>query len=168
MNNHLTGTVAQEHFRINYTALTDPGCRRFHNEDAFLVDEAEFLFGVADGVGSLGNGEIASRMTVDSVIGHLQRERATFSGHISLLLDQAVAAANRAVYDYGAVQGRRIASTLCCIALAKDEVFVVNIGDSRAYRWRHHQLSQLTTDHTLKQEMLDNGIVADVKKKPFH
>lgn len=145
--------------RIQYAAITDPGCRRKHNEDAFLVNESSLLFGVADGVGGLSGGEIASRLALDEISFRYKEGN-------KKNLAEAIAAANTVVYRYGIDHGKTIATTLSLIALNRKQAFIANVGDSRVYLWRDGHLRQVTTDHTVKQDMLDKGLISKNSQAP--
>jgi serine/threonine protein phosphatase PrpC len=70
-------------------------------------------------------------------------------------LRNGVRAANGAVYDAGRENSRRgMGTTLCALTLAGTEAIIVNVGDSRAYRVRGGECTQLTTDHSRVADML--------------
>ncbi len=144
---------------LHYCALTDPGCRRTHNEDAFLVDEEGLMFAVADGVGGLGGGEIASNMALAEFSSCFNTFRSKLCTP-STRLRRAIERANTAVFRHGHEHGKRIATTLSLMILQGQQAFIANVGDSRVYLWRHKRLRQLTTDHTVRQEMMENGLLS--------
>jgi protein phosphatase len=141
--------------RLRSASATDVGLVRTANQDRAY--EGEGLFAVADGMGGHVGGETASQTAIDAF-------RATFVGHPSADgLADAVHAANRAVWDAARAQPnlRGMGTTLTALALVtvdgNQDLTVVNVGDSRAYLYQHGELSQLTADHSLVEEMVRSG-----------
>ncbi|MGH9075988.1 MAG: Stp1/IreP family PP2C-type Ser/Thr phosphatase [Acidimicrobiales bacterium] len=138
-------------------AATDIGLVRASNQDQLLV--AHPLFAVADGMGGHAAGEVASRIAVDSLAASFAELAAPSPDQ----LGAAAQAANRAVWDHAqsAAELRGMGTTLVALALVADggqpKLGVVNVGDSRAYRLRDGELAQLTNDHSLVQELVDEG-----------
>jgi serine/threonine protein phosphatase PrpC len=134
-------------------AATDTGQVRANNQDAVLL--AEPVFAVADGMGGHAAGEIASQVTVES----LQ------DSEVSSLdaLVEAVRTANRAVWERAShdPELRGMGTTLCAIALvpgeAGEQIVVVNVGDSRVYQLHDGELTQLTDDHSLVEDLVREG-----------
>ena len=148
-------------------AATDVGMVRATNQDQLLL--ASPLFAVADGMGGHAGGEVASRIAVDV----LSAMFAGFERPSPQGLVEAARAANRAVWDQaqGAVELRGMGTTLVALALVDvgntKELAVANVGDSRAYRLHHGELEQLTSDHSLVQELVDEGQLA-ADEMPYH
>lgn len=151
-------------------ALTDTGRRRNHNEDSFAVDTALGLAVVADGMGGYKAGEVASAMAVGAVTQALREdlrgledgdrvEPASGLRRASLLLRQAVLDANHLIYrtaqEHSECQG--MGTTVVALLVYADRVSIAHVGDSRVYRLRGERLSQLTSDHSLVQELVDRG-----------
>jgi serine/threonine protein phosphatase PrpC len=147
--------------KLAWALASDPGEVRPHNEDYAAAyapttpDDAWDrgpLWVVADGMGGHAAGEVASRLATETVMG--------FWGGSSpqppqTALRNAVRAANIAVHDAGAEAGRRgMGTTMVALTLAGTDVLVANVGDSRAYRVRAGECTQLTTDHSRVAEML--------------
>lgn len=137
-------------------AATDVGRVRDGNEDAYLVDDAMGLIAVADGMGGHRGGEVASAMAVDA-LQHL----ATDPTPDALL--SSVQQANHVIFDRARNDPdlRGMGTTLCAVAVVSDdgdeELAVVNVGDSRVYLLRDDALIQLTRDHSLVEDMLQEG-----------
>jgi serine/threonine protein phosphatase PrpC len=136
--------------------VTDRGRVRQANEDCALVTED--LFVVADGVGGHRAGEVASLTAVETV-------RASFNEATLDALVDAVQQANRAVWDKARSDPdlRGMGTTMCAVARVRDDddeqLAVINVGDSRAYLLRQGELSQLTEDHSLVEEMVQQGML---------
>jgi protein phosphatase len=142
--------------RLEAAGATDRG-RRDANEDAFLVDPAAGLFLVADGLGGLAHGEVASRLAVETVAAAL----ADPGGGIDRpapALRRAVEAANQAIFrtsrsDFSVSMG----STLVGLLRAGQALTLASVGDSRAYRYREGAITQLSEDHSLVMDLVRQG-----------
>jgi protein phosphatase len=131
------------------------------NEDLAL--ESLTLFAVADGMGGHAGGEVAARTAIDAL-------RAEFARKPSIdgLID-AVHEANRAVWDRGHAEPelRGMGTTLTAAALVAteegDRLVLANVGDSRAYRFHDTGLDQLTTDHSVAEELVARGELSEAE-----
>ncbi|HVV38687.1 MAG TPA: Stp1/IreP family PP2C-type Ser/Thr phosphatase [Acidimicrobiales bacterium] len=138
-------------------AVTDVGRVRTNNEDQLLVSDP--VFAVADGMGGHAAGEVASQVAVDTV-----REAFAANPTAEGLVD-AVRAANAKVLERAASDAatRGMGTTICAAALVPtpegdgETVVVVNVGDSRAYLLRDGELSQITEDHSVADELMRAG-----------
>ncbi len=129
---------------------------RATQQDAVLVSDE--LFAVADGIGGLRDGEVASRLAVDTL-------KATFAvDHSVSGLLKAGREANRVVWRQGAADGgdATMGTTLTAVAVTSDAAAVVlHAGDSRLYHFRAGRLHQLTHDHTLVAELIRAGELSE-------
>jgi protein phosphatase len=137
-------------------SATDVGRRRQINQDKIL--ESDTIFAVADGMGGHQGGEVASLEAIEALRDAFHRDP-TAAG-----LEAAVRRANEAVAQRARASSelRNMGTTLTVVALvdgeAGDDLLVVaNIGDSRAYLLRDGELSQLTEDHSVPEELLRQG-----------
>jgi len=147
--------------KLSWALVSDPGKVRPHNEDfagAYAPTTPDDswdrgpLWVLADGMGGHSAGEVASRMAVETL---LASWTAGTPSAPAAALRSGVRAANGAVYDAGRETSRRgMGTTLCALTLAGTEVVIANVGDSRAYRVRDGDCTQLTTDHSRVAEML--------------
>jgi len=136
---------------------SDVGCLRDHNEDALRVNEGAGLLVVADGMGGHAAGEVASRITVDTL-------ESEVVGHDADLGD-ALYRAHRNVLD-AAVDGRGapgMGTTCVACRLRDDRLEVGWVGDSRVYRYHAGGLEPLTRDHSYVQSLVDAGMLAAEK-----
>jgi len=137
---------------VEQAGRTDVGRQRTANEDSLVVRPP--LFAVADGMGGAKAGEVASAVAVEAV------ERARESREpAEAQLARIVRDANRRIYDLAvADESRRgMGTTLTLAKVQGDEVSLAHVGDSRAYRMRDGELSQLTRDHSLVAELERSG-----------
>ncbi len=140
-------------------SASDVGRVRSNNQDATLV--APDLFAVADGMGGHQGGEVASAIAVETL-------RSAVAAPTPASLVEAVRAANQAIWDRSAADPelRGMGTTLCALAVVEgtgggEQLMVVNVGDSRAYLFRNGELSQLTRDHSLVEDLRAEGRLTD-------
>jgi len=138
-------------------AATHVGLVRSQNQDTMLVMPGYGLFVVADGLGGEACGDVASRIAVETV------ERAAGDGQS---LREAVAAADRAVALAAAAGDGRAGMGCTIVALRVDggRWELAWVGDSRAYRVNPgaaRGIERLTRDHSLVQELLDQGAIGE-------
>lgn len=156
--------------------ITDKGIMD-HNEDAYLIDNrvmtegnvdvminAPFIAAVSDGVSGENFGEIASRKCLEFL------SAVKFDSDVDLR--SAIMNVHRDLYDFGIQDNKtkNMQATLCAIAIdEKDNLYTINVGDSRMYRYRHGVLKQISRDQSLVQLLYEEGtITADQKKTHVH
>jgi protein phosphatase len=137
--------------------FSHPGRQRKSNEDwlgTFQPDDLErlshkgSLFLVADGMGGHRSGELASRRAVDQVIRNYVQYR---GDNVESAMRQAIEAANVTLYqEKGSGQKTRQSwgTTVVAAVVLRDQLWIANVGDSRAYWLRNGRLRQLSQDHT--------------------
>lgn len=144
-------------FRISeHARRTDTGRRREGNEDASYVRVP--LFVIADGMGGAQAGEVASRLTIEVFGGGMPAAGESDEQRLAAL----IADANTRVLA-GAEQDPRHAGmgTTCTAAyLGEHALAIAHVGDSRCYRFRDGQLTQLTDDHSLVGELVRRGQIS--------
>ncbi|MFN8024788.1 MAG: Stp1/IreP family PP2C-type Ser/Thr phosphatase [Acidimicrobiia bacterium] len=137
--------------RLRVGAATDVGRVREGNEDAYLVDDAMGLVAVADGMGGHRGGEVASATALEALRAAISAGRP---------LREAVEDANRAVWDKAQTDDalRGMGTTVTAATLAAGGTLLIgHVGDSRAYLLRDGELRQVTTDHSLVEELVRDG-----------
>ena len=155
--------------KITIEGMTDTGIVRSKNEDAIGYDSALGLVVLADGMGGHRGGEIASSLTVDTVINLLQQnlpqitpgevdEASGFSKE-SICIQDAVVAANEMIYKTAQAnpEHKGMGTTIVVLQFYNNSFSLAHIGDSRCYRLRNDKLEQITKDHSLLQELIDRG-----------
>jgi serine/threonine protein phosphatase PrpC len=147
--------------RIRFSGTTDVGRVRDHNEDNLLVPDQMPLAAVSDGMGGHASGEVASRIAIETLDGyykdtsedspvtwpfrmpqfHLERDRMT----------TAIKLANSRIHEAGTRDpGKKgMGCTVDAIFFYQGRFYIGHVGDSRVYRIRGQQISQLTEDHSL-------------------
>ncbi|HZO17392.1 MAG TPA: Stp1/IreP family PP2C-type Ser/Thr phosphatase, partial [Gemmatimonadaceae bacterium] len=167
---------------VHVLGRTDVGRTREHNEDAFLVadltsgavtDQGEaasytlgprgVLFMVADGLGGAAAGEIASGMAVDVVLQELRRTWVSAPTRdpdtFAHALKKACDVANTRIYEYAMKNPdhRGLGTTATIAGLLGDRLYLVQVGDSRAYIVRGGVAQQITKDQSLMQRLIEAG-----------
>jgi protein phosphatase len=147
-----------------------PGKIRTNNEDSmgsFIptsrheVRSRGYLFAVADGVGGMDLGEVASATAISVVT----REFANAQADTLLmgLMPRLIQHANSAVHDCRLApeyRGKNMATTLVACALRNDQAVVSHVGDSRCYHIRGGRARQVTQDHTWVNEQRKMGLIS--------
>jgi len=141
---------------LSWAALSDKGYRRSVNEDSLLARSP--IFAVADGMGGHTAGDFASAAVVTRLAEQV--------GTAFMDAERLNTALRAAVDDMGKGVGKTdlgTGTTVTGVALTVEEDapcwLVFNIGDSRVYQLLDGELSQLTTDHSIVQELLDAGAI---------
>ncbi len=137
---------------VEQAGLTDVGRQREANEDNLVL--ASPVFAVADGMGGARAGEVASRIAAETF-----RDPRDPSRTPEQQLEHVAQEANRRIYELALRdQSRRgMGTTLTATLVDGDAVSVGHVGDSRAYRLRAGELTQLTQDHSLVAELERSG-----------
>jgi protein phosphatase len=149
-----TTAIGQGNAKVVYACFTDPGKKRKINEDNFLAVPDDAVFCVADGVGGLGAGDLASRLAVDRIAERLFRSG--YTGR-DVMVDNLINEANQEVCKQKKAISVVMASTIVLARFLADQLEIGHVGDSRAYLWRNKQLNQLTRDHSLVAELYRHG-----------
>jgi protein phosphatase len=143
---------------VSAVGQTDLGQKRKINEDRYLVLDDHQLYVVADGMGGHAGGEVASQCAVDTIAEAFNTQRFEGTPYPDVPrrggeLALAIQMANHAIYEK-AKREPKLAGMGTTIVSArftpgKERVYIGHVGDSRCYRFRSGQLTQVTTDHTM-------------------
>jgi protein phosphatase len=146
----------EEHVTLTWAARTDVGRRRSVNEDSVVMLSP--VFAVADGMGGHAAGDRASAAVADRL--------ASLKGTGFLQLPRLETALRAAADDVDALAdglSAGVGTTVTGVALVLDSdvpfFAVFNIGDSRVYRFDRNELSQITRDHSVVQELVEAGLL---------
>ena len=168
--------------RVSVFGKTDLGRTRDHNEDAFLVADLSTgnaslqpevrrhkigprgsLFMVADGMGGAAAGELASAMATDLIYRHMATSWAgdpvPSPDQFAFRMREAVELANGQIYTYARQHPdvRGMGTTVTAAGVFGNDLYLAQIGDSRAYLVRGAEAIQLTKDQSLMQRLVDAG-----------
>jgi protein phosphatase len=147
--------------------LTDVGLKRELNEDSLRMIEAEMaglgpygIYIVADGLGGHAAGEVASKLTIDTIEQqHSQNPPGSSATSLEEWLKQATIAANEAVLNHQKdnSDNRKMGSTLVMALVVGQNGYIINVGDSRAYHLNSSQIEQISVDHSLVERLIQIG-----------
>jgi serine/threonine protein phosphatase PrpC len=155
--------------KVTYAQISSAGPVRPNNEDwvAFWEpgDDQEYrtrgaVAALADGVGGHGEGEVASRLAVETALRRFQELKPNTTARQALW--QMFSAANTAVYDrsmFDREQGR-MATTLTIAILRNNEIDIGHVGDCRAFLIQGGKITQITTDHNLAASQVKLGLLS--------
>jgi len=146
-----------------FCGQTDIGHKRENNEDAFLLNSDLDFCLTADGMGGAAAGELASKIFTDSAQeifeGHTDRSQK----EVLYRVQQTFQVANQRILEH-VVQNTNHKGMGCTAELLafSDEGFILgHMGDSRTYRLRKGKFEQLTQDHSLVQQQLEEGLISE-------
>ena len=144
--------------------LTDPGCKRAQNQDAFHIerlDRCSILCIICDGMGGAKSGNVASTLATDVFVEEVRRNWVSTMDQerIDQMLKSAVKLANFTVFDQSQQfpEFEGMGTTLVAVLIRSRKATIVNVGDSRAYNINSDGIRQVTKDHSLVQMMVDRG-----------
>ncbi len=154
--------------KLTFAELSSTGPVRHHNEDCvgFWQPDSEddrliqgSIAAIADGVGGLSAGEIASQMAIDIAVSIFKTAPRTYK--TNQILDQIFKEANLNIYNFGVeAEQRRMATTLSVCIFRGKEACIGHVGDTRVYLVRNGQVKQLTSDHTYVEMQLKLGLIS--------
>jgi serine/threonine protein phosphatase PrpC len=143
-------------FQFSSGAATHVGKVRLRNEDRYLARPEIGLWAVADGMGGLDNGDIASQTVIDSLA---SIDIPNSASELFSSCETRVAGANSRLQAIARERNIQLGTTLA-VLLAYDEHFAcVWSGDSRIYRVRGDRIDQLSRDHTEVQDLVADGVL---------
>lgn len=136
------------------SGLTHVGLVRENNEDAILTDPDGALWAVADGMGGYGHGDMAADIVLDCIA--RLADDALAAPSLRMLIEEANGAilARTSSGDF-----QRMGATVVAAMIQNGLATIAWVGDCRAYLWRGGSLRQLTSDHSVVQELVDSGLL---------
>jgi len=148
-------------------SISDVGLKREINQDRLLSVSDKGLYIVADGMGGGLHGEVAAQIAVETVQGYVTRNFAIAEGYkvsptdenrnqVLKMLASAAFVANSKVYKEASYNrsSKQMGTTLTVLLTIEDTGFMVHAGDSRLYLVRNNVMSQISTDHNMKQDYM--------------
>lgn len=157
---------------MDISGLTDVGKRRETNQDNFCIkklDERVCFAIVCDGMGGQNGGQLASKIACETIESHLleigdelkfQKENPDESVEdIKSMMIRGMSKANLAVHDAASCDEnyKGMGTTTILVVIIDDLAYITHIGDSRVYILTDKKLSQITKDHSVVQELVDQG-----------
>jgi len=143
--------------------LSDIGNKRTLNEDyiGYYEDEDKKLYVIADGMGGYNAGEVASKLAVDTAISKLKSMENFEDIHSSLR--EVILASNKEIFNLSKNNDKLsgMGTTITACLIVKDELYVANVGDSSCYIIKDNVINKITKDHSLVQQLVDNGSITE-------
>lgn len=149
---------------------TDKGKQRKNNEDAYFVIPKDNVYILCDGVGGHNSGEVASRKTVSGIAEYVSqnsledvktyRTAKTYFNNCVQKINYEILTESRS-----SEENRGMATTLVLSYFRGNKLYVMNVGDSRAYILRNGQLKQITEDHTYVNSLIKAGVITEEQGK---
>ncbi len=138
--------------------LSDPGLVRSVNQDSYYIDPEGRFFIVADGMGGHAGGQEASQIATKKIQAYLE-EYWESDLPSEQLLQEALSQANQAIIDDQVDHPERgdMGTTAVVVVFRQDQQWYAHIGDSRLYRFRESQLTQISDDHTWVARAMKTG-----------
>jgi serine/threonine protein phosphatase PrpC len=139
--------------------ISEKGYVRAKNEDAIFLDTERHVFAVADGIGGMPHGEIASQAAMDSLRTLLDKNGSddlSFKREIITQLNQSV---NEAGMEK--IKNGNIGTTFSMLTLIGTNAHLFHVGDSAIYRFRYGNPEKLTAAHNVEFEALSRGVPFD-------
>ena len=159
---------------MRYFGLTDRGKMRKTNQDSYVIASnrvGDVFAVVCDGIGGGKGGDIASRLAVTHFsMAFSQNEGFEDESMLKRWLGLEVPAANEEIFQMGRrnLELKGMGTTLTGVMIASCGIYVVNIGDSRTYAYYSDgTFKQLTSDHTLVNDMLKHGELTPEEAKNY-
>lgn len=155
-------SVDQKH--LDFSIFSDAGRVRHNNEDRAAAAPEINLYVLCDGMGGLEAGERASQLAVETVLQQSRAVAATSSpsaDRLAATIGSANAKIHKAARDAGSKSG--MGSTIVAIQFHGDRAFIAHVGDSRIYRLRRREMSQITEDHSFVAEQVRRGILTQAE-----
>jgi serine/threonine protein phosphatase PrpC len=157
----------QVHLRI--AGCTDTGARRQHNEDHIGYNQELGIAVLADGMGGHQSGEIASHMAVEAVLDSLkslalrEKSQAITSSQLLQHVSNTISHSNSMIFQASEAleKHRGMGTTLVATIIKGDRLYAGHVGDSRLYLFRNQELSRITKDHSLVQDLIDKGFYTE-------
>lgn len=159
---------------MKYWGITDPGCTRDQNQDTYLVESLgrnALLCVVCDGMGGAKSGNVASSLAADVFTQEVKRSWTSDMDQERLdqMLKGAVKLANFTVHDQAQQfeEFTGMGTTLVAVLVQGKNATVINVGDSRCYSVTAEDVTQLTTDHSLVQMMIQRGELTPERARSY-
>lgn len=151
---------------MRVSAKTDVGRSRPENQDNYrsgVLPSGAFWGIVCDGMGGGYNGKLAGILAADSMEDQLYTALAQNPPweEVEPLVLQSVQKANAEVFAKAVEEGQVMGTTVVCAIVREGRLCLAHVGDSRAYLYEKNkkELRQLTRDHSMVQELVDQGLI---------
>ena len=152
---------------IQVASCCDQGKIRKENQDCLIIDEKNHLYCVSDGMGGLAYGKATAEMVKDQLPVYIRQIKERKLPIDEDSLEIIIKKISQNIQMMGNVfNGETLyGATLTGILIQEEKSLIMNVGDSRVYRYKNHELIQLTKDQSLVQYWIDKGKLTKEKAK---
>ncbi|WP_394011782.1 Stp1/IreP family PP2C-type Ser/Thr phosphatase [Anaerococcus cruorum] len=156
---------------MKFSSISNIGKLRETNEDSYnnvSIKDYDFFI-VADGMGGHSDGELASSLASKSFTDFIENSDIETYKSILDLQEKALAYANTEVYKVASEKQEKMGTTAVCLCVdyKSKKYHISHIGDSRLYLYRAGEISQLTKDHSLVNELIESGALKENEVENF-
>jgi protein phosphatase len=146
---------------------SDIGLRRSNNEDVFIVQPDKGFFLVGDGMGGAAAGEVASRIFAETALEIFSESPVNAASDVPEIIKDVFRSANERILNKAREnpEYHGMGCTGELVFFYDQKYFLGHVGDSRSYLFRQGSLRQITRDHSLVQEQLDQGLITTDETK---
>jgi serine/threonine protein phosphatase PrpC len=156
--------------KINSFGKSDIGLKRSNNEDAMILKPELGLWSVADGMGGAAAGELASQIFAQTALEAFQKGKGQSGQETFSLVQKIFRLANEGIRKH--VKENQQHQGMGCTAeliTFQDPTYILgHVGDSRTYLWRQGKLRQLTRDHSVVQDQIDQGLITPAEARKHY
>jgi protein phosphatase len=148
---------------INFAGKTNVGLKRSVNEDTFRIKGEQGYCLVADGLGGAAAGDLASRLFADAAVEIFRQATDLHEKNVVERIQNVFRLANDRIREHVRInpEHKGMGCTADLMAFSDQGFVIGHLGDSRTYRFRNGHLKQLTHDHSLVQNQIDQGLIAE-------
>ncbi|MCD6272566.1 MAG: Stp1/IreP family PP2C-type Ser/Thr phosphatase [Deltaproteobacteria bacterium] len=147
--------------QTSFFGKSDTGLKRPNNEDAFIIKLESGFCAVADGMGGAAAGELASSIFIETAAEVFLNYKGRSEKKTVELFQKAFSLSNTKILNHTArnPDHKGMGCTAELLAFSEKGFVIGHVGDSRTYLYRNKELEQLTKDHSLVQEQIDQGLI---------
>jgi PPM family protein phosphatase len=141
--------------------MSDVGLRRSNNEDVFIIRTDHSVFALGDGIGGAASGEVASRLFAETIVERFAHAVVRSKSDAVNIVKESFGRANDRIFNEAKVSPEHhgMGCTGELLFFYDSEYYLGHVGDSRTYLYRQGSLRQMTRDHSLVQEQIDQGLL---------
>lgn len=156
--------IQNKHWKVY--KISEKGNFREINEDyaGYAFHEDSSLLVIADGMGGHNAGEIASKIAVETILSYINQIK---EPNVEKELIAAVKTANEEIFNKSSesLDYSGMGTTITVSVIINDFIYIANVGDSRCYVVKNNEISLITKDHSLVQELVDSGAITEEEGK---
>ncbi|RJQ77351.1 MAG: Stp1/IreP family PP2C-type Ser/Thr phosphatase [Desulfobacteraceae bacterium] len=147
--------------KIDFFGMTDIGLVRSNNEDIFMIDADVGFCLVSDGMGGAAAGEMASQIFAQTAAEIFKASKRSSEQEVVDCVQNVFLRANERILEHvdRFPEHKGMGCTAELLAVSENGFIIGHMGDSRTYRLRQGNFKQLTKDHSLVQDQIDQGLI---------